>query len=281
MTRTKYQLVMACVACLSLTTGVLAGYHIDLNQNLYGNLDQQDIPGSAGGSHCGPAAAVNSFVYLQNAYPGVYNTFLVPPQGTDHDNDGDVDSYDHMIDAALTLGSPTYMNTKPMPLGTSHEDFIWGKQTYIEAKVPGVTEYHAQDLWSWTSHTPFDWVEPSIPTWDFLYYELVSGRDVELLLSWPEYEEGSGHYVTLTGFHWDDMDNNGNIDIWELASINFIDPWGGVSGSATIWHGANQELYTSYAPTSWISMAVSEGIPGPSVLALLGVAGVLGARRHR
>jgi len=265
MTRTRYGHGLPAVAwltCLALTAGASAQWHIDINAGLYGDLDQFDIPGNNLYSHCGPAVAVNSFVYLQNAYGGVYDSFLVPPQGADHDNDGDVDFYDHMIDAALILGSPAYMNSKPMPFGTSHEDFIWGKEKYMETKVPGVTEYHAQDFWQWTIHTPPDWVEPIAPMWEFLYYELVDGKDIELLITWmPDWEEGSGHYVTLTGFHWNDGNNDGVIDIWESAYINFIDSVGGVPGSAQIWHGTNFELMTNYIQGAWIGMAVSEG-PG-------------------
>jgi hypothetical protein len=44
----------------------LGGWHVDIAPNLYGNLNASDIPGTDGLSHCGPAAAVNSFVYLQN-----------------------------------------------------------------------------------------------------------------------------------------------------------------------------------------------------------------------
>ncbi|MFG0252288.1 MAG: hypothetical protein ACF8NJ_05375, partial [Phycisphaerales bacterium JB038] len=205
---------------LALSAGLVAGasgaiYEVQKDIDLYGNLNQNDIPGNIGASACGPAAAVNSFVYLENAYPGFYNTSLVPVQGQDLDGDGDVDRYDDMIAAAQTLISPGYMNTQ-VGVGTYHDDFIWGKYQYIEQAVPGMTVYEAQDYWDWTNHARPDWVDPIYPTWDFLFTELLDCEDVELLLSWS----GGGHYVTLTSLYLDDANNNGIIDFVEDAYID-------------------------------------------------------------
>ena len=80
---------------------------------------------------------------------------------------------------------------------------------------------------------------------------------MELLLSWSD----GGHFITLTSFHWDDADDDYIIDIGEDAWIDFIDPWTGQQGLASIWHGGDI-IETDYIDGSWISMAVSESVPG-------------------
>ena len=236
--------------------------------SLYGDLNQHEILGW-GNVACGPTAAVNSFVYLQNKYPGVYDDKLVPAGAG------------AMLGVAQTLGGPGYMNTIANDT-TYHDDFIWGKMTYIEQKVPGVTVYEAQDQWSWTNHAQPAWVQSGLPKWEFIYNELVACEDVEILISWSE----GAHYVTLSSFHWNDVDNDLTIEEGEKAWIDFIDPWTGAYGTASIWQDAyGGSIETDYEAGSYISMAVSESpIPEPLTLlavgsALAGLAGYIRRRR--
>jgi len=221
------------------------------------NLSQNNIPGW-GNVSCGPTAAVNSFVYLQNKYPGIYDQKLVPP-GVG------------MVGVAQTLGGAGYMNTIANQT-TYHDDFIWGKMTYIEQKVPGVTVYEAQDQWNWTNPNRIKpaWVQSVSPQWQFLYNELVACEDVEILISWS----GGGHYVTLSSFHWNDVDNDLAIDNGEEAWIDFIDPGTGAYGRANIWQSSlGGNIETSLVGGSWISVAVSESpIPEPLTLLAIGSA---------
>jgi hypothetical protein len=71
----------------------------------YGTLDQNTVEAckdAAGKSFsCGPTAAVNSFVFLQNMYPHIYDQQLVP----DLDGDGiDVDDM-KSVDSSRTTTS--------------------------------------------------------------------------------------------------------------------------------------------------------------------------------
>lgn len=243
----------------------------------FGNLDQDDIPGF-GGIACGPTAAVNSFVYLENAYPWVYDNSLIPAQGADLDGDGDVDFYDDMIAVAQTLGGPGFMNTIANNT-TFHDDFIWGKQQYIESMVPGMTVYEAQDQWNWVNQTMPEWVEPVSPRWEFLYWELVDCEDVEILISWSD----TGHFVTLTSFHWDDVNGNLVVDFGEGAWIDFTDPATGLYNTAGIWQsGMGTILETDYASGATITMAVSESpIPEPVTMSLLALGGLALLRKRR
>jgi hypothetical protein len=87
-------------------TPVVVKYGVDpTGAQDYGKLLQKDLPGCGAedgvgdlaGSGCGPSAAVNSFVYLQNKYSSIYGKKLVPELDrnmpiNDRDGDGDVDA---------------------------------------------------------------------------------------------------------------------------------------------------------------------------------------------
>ena len=249
------------LAVLGLTAGAGAGeWVIEKELGLYGYLDQHSIPGW-GNAGCGPTAAVNSFVYLENKYPGIYDRSLIPDT-----NQNGVRDLAELVGVAQTLGGPGYMNTIANNT-TWDDDFIWGKMTYIEQKVPGMTVYQAQDYWNWTQHTKPAWVQSAWPQWEFLYNELVDCEDVEILIDWSD----GGHYVTLSSFHWNDADNDLIIDNAENAWIDFVDPWTGAYGTASIWQSSYGGcIETNYATGSWISMGVSESpIPEPATMTLL------------
>jgi len=270
----KAAFLLAGVLLLCLLAGAAWGntYDIEKELELYGDLDQHDVPGF-GAVACGPTAAVNSFVYLQNKYPGIYDTLLVPDI-----NANGLDNAD-MIAVAQTLGGAVYMNTIANNT-TYHDDFIWGKREYIEDKAPGRTEYLAQDSWNWPqpARPKPTWVSTQYPTWDFIYDELVACEDVEVLLSWS----GGGHYLTLSSFHWADTANPGVIDLGE-AWIDYMDPWTGAWGQSNIWSGSGR-IETDYESGAYISMAVSESpIPEPISLVFFstGVAAVMGVARRK
>ena len=281
--------VVLAGAMAPVVLAVPLSYDIDKDptHDLYGWLNQNHIPG-VGGVMCGPTAAVNSFVYLENKYPNIYNSSLIPAQAVDQDGDGDVDFYDDMIAVALTLGGAGFMKTIANNT-TWHDDFIYGKYLYLEQQVPNVTIYEAEDHWPWGNHAnppPVpkpNWVINQFPTWQFLWDELNDCEDVELLFSWYD----GGHYVTLKSFHWVDANGNMIIDAVENAWIDFIDPCTGANNIASIWNAWTgnewklEGVYDSYDME--ITMAVSESpIPLPPAawfgLALLG--GLVATRRR-
>ncbi|MDI6828599.1 MAG: PEP-CTERM sorting domain-containing protein [Armatimonadota bacterium] len=253
--------------CFSVANAqVPPSYDVQKETQLYGNLKQGDIPGW-GNVACGPTAAINSFVYLQNKYPEVYHSRLIG----DADGDGDMNDYQDLIAVADLLGTPAYMNTIANNT-TWHDDFIWGKWAFIEERGDS-TIYTAQDFWNWNNpaRPKPAWVSAGYPTWDFLYNELASCQDVEILLTW----EDGGHYLTLTSFHWTDSDFDAIIDPEESATIDYIDPCTGCWGQTSIWHTFAQAGwrldtgFNSYEP--WISMAVKESpVPEPASLLVLG-----------
>lgn len=256
-------------------------WEIDKGAELYGWLDQDDIPsnsqGNIGSMACGPTAAVNSFVYLEKKYSYLYGSLLIPDTVNN-----DIYDYSELIAVANTLIGSDYMKTT-IQNGTEHDDFIMGKQKYINQQAPNTTTYLAQDFWAkdyWSADVwgirPW-WVDPIIPTWGFIYQELLHCEDVEILLN-----GGYNHYLTLYGLSWNDQTNKG--------LIQFIDPGTGAKGSADVWldmsfvyENSTSWLRTSYGGReSQITVVVSESpVPEPSSLMLMALGVLLMVQRLR
>lgn len=212
----------------------------------FGNLLQKDLKDSPGcgdldGFGCGPTAAINSFVYLQNTYPKTYGKKLVPeldrtkPEN-DLNADKKVDGYDDMI-AATRLLAENYMRTC-CDRTTLRNLFYSGKRDYIEDRAPGVTDYAAMDDPSNDIRDPggsFPADTPDLvrrpPSAAFLIDGLREGQDIEVLVFFVN-SKGMlvGHYVTVTGLEWSDDDRDGAFDRGEAAKIHLFDP---VQGAVT------------------------------------------------
>jgi len=293
-------LLMACMVAVLLTAGSASAtsYCIEKELDLYGYLNQNSVL-PWGGVACAPTAAVNSLVYLQNKYPNIYDTLLVP------DVDGDGFDNDDMIAVVQTLGGQGYMNTI-INNGTFADDFMYGKYRYIEGLgpgeegvAPGRTRYEAMSIWDWThplARAPAvpnpekpSWVTTGVyPTWQFLYEELVACEDVEIALA----HDTGGHCLTLTSFCWNDVDDDMIMDFAEEAFIDYIDPWTGLHVPQThIWQSSmGGAIETAYwdGTDSLIAWAVSESpiIPEPISLiffgtGLVGVFGFVSRKRMR
>ena len=230
---------------------------------------------------------------IEQRYPLTYGRSLVP----DTIVNGLYDQAE-LVAVAQTLAGANYMNTllNPAPganTGTWDDMFIYGKYQYIEDNAPWTTVYAAQlsSVWDWPGRPvgedpPIakpDWVQDNMatgPTWQFLYDELVACEDVEILITDSDW----GHYLTLTGFHWNDVNNNLTIDANE-GTIDYIDPaTGAFAGPSPMFQNVlDGQIFVSYGlfPNAQLVMAVSESpIPEPAGLALLGLA-LLRVRRKR
>jgi hypothetical protein len=172
---------------------------------------------------------------------------------------------------------------------------IFGKWKYMESVLPGVTVYGAEmdEVWDWVGRPPGEnpgipkpaWVHDGTdplfhPTWQFLYDELVACEDVEILIV----DEGWGHYLTVTGFVWNDANGDGVVDAAEGAIIHYIDPATGLPGTSAIRQtGLDQQLLVSYGtiPNAQLIMTVKESAPEPATVTFLALGGLALLRRKR
>ncbi len=252
-------------ALLALLTPIVA-VATTIDPAKYGQLKQSDIvncPNEA----CGPAAAVNSFVFLQNMYPSVYGAKLV---GLDPSNP----PLHWQTLAGDILAMDPYMGTC-CNAGTSIEKFILGKQKYIEDAAAGSTIYMAQMDRDWDLTKSGGAAKPgyvednTVPSVAWLQREIDDGEDVELLITYTDGRVGS-HWVTLNEFTSSEM------------TLNFIDPLTGMplkEGAVydLISQGFRKYIHISYFDPlnpnnqvdAVITGAVSESpVPEPGTAAL-------------
>lgn len=296
-------------------------YNEDPNNNLFGTLNQRAIAACGNNTTedksqaCGPTAAVNSFTYLQNRFPGTYDNRLTNgnPAGT-----------------ANALSAPKYMNCScdPKTGGTAINNFISGKQTWINEKASGTTTFENQNYFSGAAGA-------APPDFGFIATQVMKGQDVELLIGFyqkdadGDYLRMGGHYLTVTGVSFNDVNGNGRFDAGDTPnSIYFVDPWGkdkttvngGIRSSSGLTSDTETVEYTKPDPNpdtndftatflvmndyftftsalngnsdgAWndgntqtkIEAAVAESVPEPGTLSLVAVAlaGLAAVRRRK
>jgi len=248
----SHWLLVAPVLLFNLHAGTLSDF---LDPTKFGDLDQHLVDAckdSIGNSlACGPAAAVNSFVFLENRYPSIYGNSLVDLSGLFTKTQAEVM-------AANDLSS--FMGCTPCNGGTKFSDFVKGKENYIDLLAPDTTSYRVM----------------KIPSAEFIDGELSSDEDIETLINFPD-PDFPGHYVTITGITYD--------TVLEMGYLSFIDPADGKLHAAQIYGGgATPGIFIDYLDPSTglehdggeLTGAISESpsVPEPTTISLL-AAGVL------
>lgn len=209
---------------------------IQLPSESFGNVVQFDVP-NCGAVACGPTAAVNSFVFLENQYPTIYERSLVP----DTNGNGRRD-YSEMVAMAVTLSGPQYMNTT-FPSGTfSEENLSRGGAAWGRIASPRRSVYTA-----------------GFPTVSVLATELANVKASNSLIGFYN-DQGmrtGGHYITLTGLSWTDVNQDKVVQRSEGATVAFIDPGSGKNTISSLYQlGTGGILQLGYGGGARIELGV-------------------------
>ncbi|MBX3410218.1 MAG: PEP-CTERM sorting domain-containing protein [Phycisphaeraceae bacterium] len=229
-----------------------------LDTNWYGRVDQANVsmPNSVtnelggGANSCVPTSVGNGLRFLQTTYPAVYGTAIVPGL---------------TVDTAVDIGRNFTSTTSD--LGTTGANWVAGRQNYVEAKKPGVSQYGSTE----NNFVAF------MTTW----FPRYAAMEIGIL---PR-DGGIGHALTLTGFRWNDLNNDGIIQQNENAILRLIDPFAPAGNlEMSLWKdGADYRVTYSGIDYNLVLMnAVSPTvIPAPGSFALLGMGTLVAVRRRR
>jgi hypothetical protein len=234
----------------------------------FGTVNQINVPPGKGAMSCVPTATMNSFTWLQNAYPSIYgldgggNPALQGGQGS-------------WLGAANLLAGPLYMNTIANA-GTTIANWINGKVSYLNAYAFGKTTFAGMDSLSVAPNRPL-WDQNLNPTVNFLLQELQAGEDVELGI-YPV--DMIGHALTLTGLTWIDADSDQTFDVGDTLTLNTIDP-AAPNGNTPLILTPGNPMTISGGPYDGYSLevALAESPVEPASFSLVILGGLVGLRR--
>jgi hypothetical protein len=247
----------------------------------YGTAVNESCPVAAG--ICAAIATINSFVFLQNHYPGIYGDHLVAP-GEDQTEAR------RWADLGWQVGSNPARTGYYRRTGDPYKNFWETKIEWIEDRAPGLTVYDAQiyspgdsaDTWLRGQDVEFQY-----PDWQFLAGEIKDGEDVELIIE-PLDGTGGAHAITLTSVTFDSA--LGGCETVGNCSILFQDP-NHVSSpffaEVTLTGGrlVFNDPFTFKEPVYIVAAFAESPIPEPSTAVLLLVSGpvaiwLLRRKRH-
>ena len=235
----------------------------------FGTVNQINVPPAIGAMSCVPTATMNSFTWLQNAYPSIYGLdgggapALQGGQG-------------NWLGAATLLAGPLYMNTSANN-GTTIANWIGGKVSYLNACALGKTIFAGMDSLSAPANRPL-WDTNANPTVNFLLQELQAGEDVELGI-YPL--DMVGHALTLTGLTWNDADGLGTFNIGDTLTLNTIDPANpGMNTAVALIPGNPMKISGGIYDGYTLQVALAESpVPEPASFSLVILGGLVGLRR--
>jgi hypothetical protein len=151
---------------------------------------------------CAAVAAINSFIFLQNQYPSIYDNKLAPNAGGAKPNQTDVqDAEDFGVNGWQVGGNPPRQGYYPRP-GDAYGDYLATKQDWIEDRVPGMTTYEARYAG-----------RGGVPDIAWLAEQIRKGQDVEFFVL----GEGFFHALTLVGVYCKEAD-------YKKCGIKYQDP---------------------------------------------------------
>ena len=227
-----------CLALIFLATPAVNAdtYAASETSSYFGSLAQPYPFGTASNPNpyvCAQTSSVNSFVYLQNAYPDIYGTSLVA--GTD---------FNSMNSVATTLNN-NYITTtwSGSDATVKYSNFASGTYNYVlnqgkEGSTYFYQEFSGSSPWITSPPNHASAVNEN-PTWSFLYNGLKNGDTVDI--AWKS-ASGQGHYMVLTAMQF----NTGT----GFATISYVDPKDGVQYKAPIYLNQDGTIGFLYSNTT-------------------------------
>jgi hypothetical protein len=167
--------VVILTTCFQSINAKAYTYDFQYNPDRFGNLSQNDpffinlVGANVASVACGPVAATNGLKYCD---------YYVETECGQSLTNGD------LYQTATTLCN---MMGTSQPVGTEYDDFIWYKRQFIENGIPEFlpirsnAQYDpswAWQIWDNPSIVRPSWAEPTLPTWEFLWYESFDLSDI-------------------------------------------------------------------------------------------------------
>ena len=212
---------------------------------------------------CAAVAAINSFIFLENQYPAIYDNLITPNiQGAKPNQTDPTDRDNFGVNGWQVAGKPARQGYYSRP-GSVGGDYVQTKMDWINDYAPGTTIFNSYFLGSAQNDR--------LPTIEDLANEIQHGEDVEFFVDGGT---AGNHALTLTGISC--MLNN-----FTNCSITFLND-GVPVGATSITLGPNGlEVDTGFGN---IYAAFSESpVPEPSTMVSTGTAlillGYLGRKR--
>ena len=206
---------------------------------------------------CAAVAAINSFFFLENQYPAIYDNKLTPNGAGAKPNQTDMtDATEFGTDGWQVGANPARAGYYTRP-GDAYTDYVATKQDWINDRAPGTTSVEGRFADS-----------GGVPDVQWLAEQIQKGQDVEFFVQGMDFF----HALTLVGVAC--LDNN-----FTECSLGYQDPNDpSTLQSAALSEGAGGILQFTGLPGSKFDGAVSitgafaeSPIPEPAYLCLLGM----------
>lgn len=211
---------------LSVSASATAGtlYQVEQNRSSFGWLNQYSLDeaqfGFIGPEACAPTSSTNGMTFMQNTYGRYFGTKLT---GT---------TYQSWIAADTTLIGDNYYDTNTQ-VGTFQDRIPYGLDKYIVGDkgfdLVSVTGMVPEIVWEFTpagiTRTPLPRpgsIQDKTPSWQFIAESLRAGNPTIITMVYPD--KSGGHTPLVTGFNWNDANNDGIIQKSEGATLQILDP---------------------------------------------------------